>query len=45
MRYLRGIADLVSYYQGKDLKFGGYLEADWRGDSDESRLTSGYALP
>ena len=43
MRYLRGTTDLVLCYQGGDLKLRGYSDADWGGDPNESRFTSGYA--
>jgi len=42
MRYLRGTTDLVICYQGGDLKLRGCSDADWGGDSDESRSSSGY---
>jgi len=45
MHYLRSVANLVYRYQGEDLKFEGYSDANWGGDPDESRLTLGYALP
>ncbi|XP_074271684.1 secreted RxLR effector protein 161-like [Silene latifolia] len=43
-RYLRGTSDLVLCFQGGDLRLKGYLEADWGGDLDESKSTSGYAF-
>jgi len=45
MRYLHGTTNLVLYYQGRDLKLRGYSDADWGGDSGESRSTSGYVSP
>jgi len=44
MRYLRGTTDLVIYDQRGDLKLRGYSDADWGGDTDESRSTSGYVF-
>jgi hypothetical protein len=44
MRYLRGTTDLVLCYQGGDLKLRGYTDADWGGDLDESKSTSGYVF-
>lgn len=43
-RYLCGASDLVLCYQGGDLRLKGYSDADWGGDLDESRSTSGYAF-
>ena len=34
LRYLKGTADYVLCYQGKDLRLIGYMDADWRGDPD-----------
>ena len=31
-------------YQGGDLKLRGYSDADWGGDLDESKSTSGYVF-
>jgi len=42
--YLHGTTDLVLCYQGGDLKLRGYSDADWGGDPDESKSTSGYVL-
>jgi len=36
--------DLVLCYQGGDLKLRGYSDADWGGDLDESKSTSGYVF-
>jgi len=44
MRYLCGTIDLILCYQGGDLKLRGYSYADWGGDPDESRSTSGYVF-
>jgi len=45
IRYLRGTTDLVLCYQEGDLKLRGYSDADWHGDFDESKPTSGYVSP
>jgi len=45
MCYLRSTTNLVLCYQGGDLKMRGYSDADWGGDPDESRSTSGYVSP
>jgi len=34
----------VLCYQGGDLKLRGYSDADWGGDLDESKSTSGYVF-
>ena len=44
MRYLRGATDLVLCYQGGDLKLRGFPDADWGGDLEESKSTSGYVF-
>ncbi|XP_074297742.1 secreted RxLR effector protein 161-like [Silene latifolia] len=44
MRYLRGTSDIVLCLQGGDLRLKGYSDADWSGDLDESKSTSGYAF-
>jgi len=44
MGYLRGTNDLVLYYQGGDLKLRRYSNANWGGNPDESRSTSGYVF-
>ena len=44
MSYLRGTTDLTLCYQGGDLKLRAYSDADWGGDPDESRSTSGYVF-
>lgn len=43
LRYLKGTMDYSLVYQGKDLKLIGYSDADWAGDLDERKSTSGYA--
>lgn len=44
LRYLCGTSDLVLCFQGGDLSLKGYSDADWGGDLDESKSTSGYAF-
>ena len=40
-RYLKGIANYVLCYQGKDLRLIGYMDADWGGDPNQHKSTSG----
>jgi len=42
--YLHGTCDLVLCYQNGDLRVRGYSNADWGGDLDVSRSTSGYVF-
>ncbi|XP_073051273.1 secreted RxLR effector protein 161-like [Primulina eburnea] len=44
LRYLKGTTDYFLCYQGKDLTLKGYTDADWGGDLDERKSTSGYAF-
>ena len=44
LRYLKGTADYVLCYQGRDLRLIGYTDADWGGDPDQRKSTSGYAF-
>ena len=45
LRYLKGTSDYMLCYQGKkDLRLIGYFDADWGGDIDQSKSTSGYAF-
>jgi len=44
MRYFCGKTDLALCYQRGDLKLRGYSDADWGGDLNESRPTSGYVF-
>ena len=44
MCYLRGITDLVLCYQRGDFKLRGYSYADWGGDLNEFKSTSGYVF-
>ncbi|XP_073137364.1 secreted RxLR effector protein 161-like [Henckelia pumila] len=43
LRYLKGTTDFLCY-QGNDLTLMGYTDADWGGDLDERKSTSGYAF-
>ena len=42
LRHLKGTKDYSLCYQGKELRLVGYSNADWAGDLDERKLTSGY---
>ncbi|GMP50698.1 hypothetical protein CsSME_00017211 [Camellia sinensis var. sinensis] len=44
LRYLKGTADYTLCYQSSDLHLVGYCDADWGGDLDERKSTSGYAF-
>jgi hypothetical protein len=44
LRYLKGTADYCLCYQGSNLSLEGYTDADWAGDPDERKSTSGYAF-
>ena len=44
LRYLRGTVDYKLCYQGQDLQLKGYTNANWRGDLDERKSTSGYVF-
>jgi len=44
MRYLRGTSNYMLCYQASDLRLIGYSDADWAGDIDERKSTSGYAF-
>jgi hypothetical protein len=48
LRYLKGTRDWALHYDGADLSidmtFYGYSDADWNGDRDTSRSTSGYVF-
>jgi hypothetical protein len=48
LRYLKGTRDMVLVYDGADisidLDFHGFTDADWSGDVDTSRSTSGYVF-
>uniref|UniRef100_A0A2N9ER43 Integrase catalytic domain-containing protein n=1 Tax=Fagus sylvatica TaxID=28930 RepID=A0A2N9ER43_FAGSY len=44
LRYLRGTADYMLCYQGRDLRLRGYSDADWAGDLDERKSTSSYTF-
>ena len=44
LQYLKGTADYSLCYQGNDLHLVGYTDADWGGDLDERKSTSGYVF-
>jgi hypothetical protein len=44
LRYQKGTADYMLCYQGKDLRLVAYSDANWGGDPDERKSTSGYAF-
>ncbi|OMO58188.1 Integrase, catalytic core [Corchorus capsularis] len=44
LRYLKGTADYMLCYRGSNLNLIGYTDADWGGDLDERKSTSGYAF-
>ena len=44
LRYLRGTSNLGLYYSSKDLTFSGYSDADFGGDIDDRKSTSGYSF-
>ena len=45
LRYLKRTSNYMLCYQGKkDLQLIGYSDADWRGDINQSKSTSGYAF-
>ena len=42
LRFLKGTMDYLLCFQGKDLQLRGYTDADWAGDVDERKSTSGF---
>jgi hypothetical protein len=44
LRYLKGTADYSLCFQGENLQPMGYANADWGGDLDERKSTSGYVF-
>ena len=44
LRYLKGTLEYSLCYQGKELRLKGYIDADWGGDLDERKSTSGFAF-
>jgi len=44
MRYLKGTLDLKLCLGGKDVSLRGYCDADWGGDANERRSTTGYVF-
>ncbi|XP_070029523.1 secreted RxLR effector protein 161-like [Nicotiana sylvestris] len=43
-RYLKGTANYSLCYSGNDLYLRGYIDADWAGDWNDRKSTSGYAF-
>ena len=44
MRYLKGTMDMKLCLGGKDITIKGYCDADWGGDHDTRRSTTGYVF-
>ena len=44
LRYLKGKIDYVLCYQGKDLRLIGYTDANWGGNPNQCKSTSGYTF-
>ena len=45
LRYLKGTSNYMLCYKGKkDLRLIGFSDADWGGDVDQSKSTSGCAI-
>lgn len=44
MRYLKGTIDFKLTYSKKDVGLRGYCDADWAGDEDDRRSTTGYVF-
>ena len=44
LRYLKGTIDYYLVYQGSELRLVGYSDADWGGDLDQLKSTSGYVF-
>jgi hypothetical protein len=44
MRHLKGTLDLKLCIGGKDVSLRGYCDADWGGDANEQRSTTGYVF-
>ena len=44
LRYLKATTEYSLCYQGKELRLKGYTDADWGGDLDERKSTSGFAF-
>ena len=43
-RYLKGTSDYAIMYDGRSRKIEGFSDADWVGDQDERRSTTGYVF-
>lgn len=44
VRYLKGMSDYGIMYTGEDTTITGFMDADWGGDRDTCRSTSGYTF-
>jgi len=44
MRYLKGTLDFTLCLGGEDIQLRGYFDADWGGDANEPRSTTGYVF-
>jgi Reverse transcriptase (RNA-dependent DNA polymerase) len=44
LKYLKGTVDYSLCFQGENLQLMGYADADWGGDLDEGKSTSGYVF-
>ena len=44
LRYLKGTMDYCLVYQGSELRLVRYSDADWGGDLDQHKSTSGYVF-
>jgi hypothetical protein len=44
MRYLKGTSDMKLHLGGKGIAMKGYCDADWGGDADGRRSTTGYVF-
>ena len=44
LRYLKGTTDYVLCYKWRDLRLIGYTDANWGGDPDQRKSTSGYVF-
>ena len=42
MRYLKGSSDTCLYFTGASLKLQGYVDADFAGDIDSRKSTTGF---
>ena len=44
LRYLKGTLDVKLYLGGEDIALRGYCDADWAGDTNDRRSTTGYVF-